>query len=87
MEVHTVLGPGLLESAYEDAFCYELNERGISFERQPMVSMNYKKIRIERVFRPDIVVGDALIVELKSIEKLMPIHDGTVRNFVCEVIS
>jgi GxxExxY protein len=82
IEVHKVLGPGLLESAYQDALCYELTGLSLRFDRQPFISLNYKTMRIERAFRPDIVVEEAAIVELKSIEKILPIHELQLRTYL-----
>src|SRR5450759_4162702 len=82
IEVHTVLGPGLLETAYHDCLCYELQQLGLEFERQPYVSFMYKTIEIGRVFRPDLIVERSVIVELKSVEKLLPIHDSQVQTYL-----
>ncbi len=81
-EVHTFLGPGLLESAYHDCLCYELNETGIGFAVQPPVSLIYKNLKIERAFRPDLIVENSVIVEIKSVEKLLPIHDSQVMTYL-----
>ncbi|MEP6507885.1 MAG: GxxExxY protein [Gemmatimonadales bacterium] len=82
MEVHSVMGPGLLESAYHDALCYELENASLSFEREPYVPYRYKTIRIERVFRPDIIVSGSVILELKSVEKLLPVHDAQLLTYL-----
>ncbi len=82
IEVHTVLGPGLLESAYQDCLCYELTELGIPFDYQPMVSLDYKKMHVERAFRPDLVVANSVIVELKSLEKILPVHESQIQTYL-----
>lgn len=82
IEVHTTLGPGLLETAYQDCLCYELEQLELKFVRQPSVSFGYKTIQIDRVFRPDLIVEDSVIVELKSVEKLMPIHDAQLQTYL-----
>ena len=73
IEVHRVLGPGLLESLYEDAFCYELYERGIAHERQKRILVDYKGRKLGNLVA-DVVVQGQVIVELKSVEQLAPIH-------------
>ena len=82
IEVHTILGPGLLETAYQDCLCYEMEQLGLKFERQPYVSLGYKTIQINRVFRPDLIVENSVIIELKSVEKLLPIHDSQLQTYL-----
>lgn len=82
IEVHRVLGPGLLESAYQDAMRYELAELGLAFEHEPLVAFQYKKLRIERGFRPDLIVDRSVVVELKSVEKILPVHEAQVRTYL-----
>jgi len=76
IEVHKQLGAGLLESAYEQAFCYELSQRGLAFQRQVSVPVRYKGIQLDCGYRLDVLVEDTVIVELKSVEQLMPIHEA-----------
>jgi len=73
IEVHRVLGPGFLESVYEEALCVELKQRGIPFKRQVAVGVEYKGQMVGEG-RMDILVGDFLIVELKTVDNLAPIH-------------
>ncbi|MCA9266458.1 MAG: GxxExxY protein [Planctomycetales bacterium] len=73
-EVHVRLGPGLLESVYEDALCYELDQMGLVFERQLPIPVVYKSIELGEGFRADLMVGNNVIVELKSLEALHPVH-------------
>ncbi|HUQ46614.1 MAG TPA: GxxExxY protein [Gemmatimonadaceae bacterium] len=82
IEVHTILGPGLLESAYQDCLCYELEQLGLKFECQPYVPFRYKAIQIDRVFRPDLIVEKSIILELKSVEKILPIHEAQVQTYL-----
>lgn len=82
MEAHSIMGPGLLETAYHDALCYELEHAALPFERQPSVAYMYKTIRIDRVFRPDVIVKSKVILELKSVEKLLPIHDAQLQTYL-----
>ena len=74
IEVHKALGPGLLESAYEQCLCHELNLRGLSYERQKLLPVNYKGKNLDCGYRLDIVVEDEIILELKSCEKIEAIY-------------
>ncbi len=82
IEVHRVLGPGLLESAYEECLCFELKAHGIAFERQVALPVIYKSIRLDCGYRMDIVIEDALVVELKTVAKLMPVHDAQLLTYL-----
>ena len=82
IEVHKMLGPGLLESAYEECLCRELHLRGIEFERQVPLPLNYKGIDIDCSYRLDSLVEDKVIVELKSIEGLEPIHEAQMLTYL-----
>jgi GxxExxY protein len=73
-KVHTTLGPGLLESVYEAALAYELGKRGLQAERQKPLPVVYENVRLEEGFRADLVVSDLVIVELKSVEQVAPVH-------------
>jgi GxxExxY protein len=74
VEVHRWLGPGLLESAYAQCLAYELTLRGLRVQRERACPINYKGLQLETAHRMDIVVNDRLIVEVKSVERLQPIH-------------
>jgi GxxExxY protein len=76
IEVHRHLGPGLLESAYEACLCRELAIRGIAFERQVPIPLNYKGLEVETAYRLDIRVERLVIVELKAVEKLEPVFEA-----------
>jgi len=78
IEVHRHLGPGLLESAYELAFCHELNLRGIPFERQIPIPVNYKGVNLDAAFRLDVLVADTVIVELKAVAEISPIFEAQI---------
>ncbi|MDT3696027.1 MAG: GxxExxY protein [Ignavibacterium sp.] len=82
IEVHKNLGPGLLESVYEECLCHELSENNILFERQKPVSINYKSIKLDAGYRIDILVENLVIVELKSIDALAPIHTAQVLTYL-----
>ena len=77
IEVHRQLGPGLLESAYEECLCYELKEHGIPFRRQVPLPVVYKGVRLDCGYRLDVLIQDEVILELKRVERLMPIHEST----------
>lgn len=81
IEVHRLLGPGFLESVYEEALCVELRLRGISFVSQPVMAVDYKG-HIVGESRLDLLVGDSLIVELKAIDALAPIHTAQVISYL-----
>jgi GxxExxY protein len=72
--VHTSLGPGLLESAYEAVLAFELENRGLRVARQQTVPIIYQGTRIEIGFRADLIVADLVIVEIKSVEAIAPVH-------------
>ena len=74
MEVHNTLGPGLLETAYEKALIHELRLKGLTVTSQVPVDMNYKGVNLGEGLRLDLLVEDSLIIELKSVEGLKPIH-------------
>ena len=82
IEVHKVLGPGLLESAYEICMAHELTLRGLSFERQKPLPVIYKEVKLEEGYRIDLLVEGRIVVELKAIEKLAPIHDATLLTYL-----
>jgi GxxExxY protein len=82
IEVHKALGPGLLESAYEECICYELSIGGLSLERQKPLAVQYKGINLDCGYRLDVVVEDAIILELKSCEKIEPIHKAQLLTYL-----
>ncbi|MBI4320026.1 MAG: GxxExxY protein [Chloroflexi bacterium] len=79
---HKTLGPGLLESAYEECLCRELSLRQISYERQVDLPLKYKDVQLDCGYRLDLVVEDKVIVELKCIERLLPIHHAQLMTYV-----
>jgi GxxExxY protein len=82
IEVHQVLGPGLLESLYERALCHELTLRGIPHERQVSLPVRYKGELIEGSFRLDLVVASTLIVEIKAADRILPIHEAQLLSYL-----
>ena len=82
IEVHKALGPGLLESAYEECLCHELGLRDLSFERQKPLPVVYKGTRLDCGYRLDVVVEKAIILELKSCERIEPIHKAQLLTYL-----
>jgi len=81
-KIHTTLGPGLLESVYEEVLAYELRRRGLAFLRQCPVPVFYEGVRMDAGFRADLIVENLLLVELKSVEELAPVHKKQVRTYL-----
>ena len=82
IEVHRHLGPGLLESVYEECVCDELVERGVLFERQQLVPIRYKGRTLSTNYRLDVVVEKQVIVEIKSVERLLPVHSAQLLTYL-----
>lgn len=82
IEVHRALGPGLLESAYEQCLAHELELDGIPHRRQVPVSLVYKGLAVECGYRLDLLVDETIVVELKSIEQIMPIHEAQILTYM-----
>lgn len=82
IEVHRHLGPGLLESAYEECLAYELNVKGLNSTRQVSVPVVYKTNQLDCGYRIDILVENTVIIELKSIEALAPIHEAQILTYM-----
>ncbi len=74
IDVHRALGPGLLESAYEGCLAYELSRRGLKVERQKPLPVVYKDVKLDCGYRMDLVVEDKVVIEIKAVESLAPIH-------------
>jgi len=81
-QVHTALGPGLLESAYEACLLYELHQRNLRVARQVDQPVVYKSVKIDVGYRLDLLVEDLVIVELKAVEKLLPIHEAQLLSYL-----
>lgn len=82
LEVHRALGPGLLESAYEACLVWELESKGLRVERQVAVPVVYKGVRLELGYRVDLLVENAVIVELKAVKALEPIHTAQILTYL-----
>ncbi len=80
--VHRELGPGLLESAYEECLCHELSNRGISFERQKPLPVTYKGVRLDCGYKMDILAEGSVVVELKAVEALLPLHEAQLMTYL-----
>jgi GxxExxY protein len=82
MEVHRALGPGLLESAYEECLCRELSLRAVPFDRQKHLPVEYKGLRLDCGYRLDLLVDSSVVVEVKAVESLAPIHDAQLLTYL-----
>src|SRR5436853_1392149 len=82
IEVHRALGPGLLESAYEECLCHELHLRGIPFARQVSLPVAYKGVNLDCGYRLDVVVNDLIILELKCLEHVLPVYEAQLLTYL-----
>jgi len=82
IEVHRDLGPGLLESAYQKALAHELKLRQLAFEEQKLCSVRYKDLLIEDAYRLDFLVGQRVVVELKTVDALLDVHEAQVLTYL-----
>ena len=82
IEVHRILGPGLLESTYQQCLAHELSRNGINFRIEQLLPVDYKDIRLDCGYRIDLLVEKEIIVELKSVEKLLPIHEAQLLTYL-----
>ena len=82
IEMHRALGPGLLESAYEVCLCLELTKAGVTFKRQVEMPVSYKGKRIDCGYRADLIIEGTLLVELKSVDRLLPIHQAQLLTYL-----
>jgi len=82
IEVHRVLGPGLLESIYEEALVMELQDRHFDVERQAEVTLTYKSRRLQNILRLDVLVNNLVIIEVKSTERLLAVHEAQLLSYL-----
>jgi len=82
MKVHSALGPGLLESAYEACLVYELTTRGLRVAQQVPLPVRYENVRLDAGYRIDLIVDDRLIIELKAVEQILPIHEAQLLSYL-----
>ncbi len=81
-QVHQALGPGLLESAYEECLSHELTSRDVPFERQVSMPISYKGLQLDAGYRMDLVVAHCIVVEVKAVETMMPIHQAQIMTYL-----
>ncbi len=82
IEVHRELGPGLLESAYEECLCHELSLRSLPFRRQVPLPLTYKGVRLDCGYRIDLIVANTILLELKAVEQTLPIHEAQLLTYL-----
>ncbi len=82
IEVHRALGPGLLESSYEQCLAHEMSLAGIAFQLQPALPVEYKGLKLDCGYRIDLLIEGRLIVELKSVSALLPLHDAQILTYL-----
>jgi GxxExxY protein len=82
IKVHSVVGPGLLESAYEACLSHELEKQGLQVRRQVLIPIRYEDLTIDNGYRVDLLVGDQVVVELKAVEAILPVHRGQLPSYL-----
>src|SRR5580698_4046289 len=82
MRVHTRLGPGLLETAYERCLCHEFDQHAVPYARQVELPMDYDGVRLDCGYRADIIVASEVILELKSVERILPLHEAQLLTYL-----
>lgn len=82
IEVHKALGPGLMESVYEECLCHELNLRGLGFQRQLPIPVRYKGVLLDCGYKLDILVEDTVVLELKCVDRLIPVHEAQLLTYL-----
>ncbi len=82
IEVHRQLGPGLLESAYEECLCFELKQAAIPFARQVALPIRYKGINLDCGYRMDVLVANALVIEIKAVDRVIPIYEAQMLSYL-----
>ena len=82
IKIHKALGPGLLESVYEVILSTELHKRGLRVDRQVLIPIEYEGVKFDEGFRADIIIGDKVIIELKSVENIQPVHKKQLLTYL-----
>jgi GxxExxY protein len=82
LKVHTALGPGLLESAYETCLLYELQKKGLPVQQQVLIPVRYEDFTIDNGYRVDLLVADRVVVELKALEAILPVHRAQLLSYL-----
>lgn len=85
IQVHRELGPGLLESAYETCLCYELSQNGLKVERQKIIPISYRGIKLDAGYQLDLIVEGQVIVEIKAVSELLPVHEAQLLSYLKQV--
>ncbi len=82
IKIHKKLGPGLLESSYEECLCYEFSKHNLNYDRQKVVPIIYDEIKLNHGFRADIIIENKVIIEIKFIESFLPIHSAQLLTYL-----
>jgi GxxExxY protein len=82
IEVHRHTGPGLMESVYEECLCYELSQLGLGFKRQVQLPVSYKGVKLDCGYKMDLVVADAVILEIKTVDQILPVHTAQLLTYL-----
>jgi len=82
IEVHRATGPGLLESTYAECLCYELSQLGLRFQREVELPIHYKSVKLDCGYRLDLLIEDAVILELKTVDTLLPVHSAQLLTYL-----
>ena len=82
IEIHRHLGPGLLESTYESCLVYELEKLELSVQKQVVLPVVYKELQLPKAYRIDLLVNDQIVVELKAVDKILPVHEAQVLSYL-----
>ena len=81
-KVHSALGPGLLESAYEECLYYELQKAGLKVEKQKAIPVIYKEIKLDCGYRADLIIEDKIVIELKTVDEFNPVHEAQILTYL-----
>ena len=82
INIHTALGPGLLESVYQNCLAYELEKKGISCQKEVILPVKYEDLIFESGFRADLIIEDKVIIEIKAVEKVQPVHRAQILTYL-----
>jgi len=82
MKVHTALGPGLLEGAYETCLLYELEKQGLPVRRQALIPIRYEGLTVDNGYRVDLLIGERVVIELKAVETILPVHRAQLLSYL-----
>jgi GxxExxY protein len=82
IKIHSIVGPGLLESAYETCLLYELEKQGLPVRRQVVIPIRYENLSIDNGYRVDLVIGERVVVELKAVEAILPVHRAQLLSYL-----